>query len=424
MMIMGIGLVFYGMGLMGDAMVPLRSFEPFLEVLKSLENPLAGILAGAVFTAIVQSSAATVGIAIAMASEGLLALPAGIALALGANIGTAATTALMGILSSKSTDATRASVVHVTFNVLGTLIWLPFIWLLVDVANWMSPSSPELSGVARAAEEVPRQIANANTFFNVFNTLLFIGFTGTFAKLAERMVPERVAPEGVIAKPEFLDDAALAAPSIALQEVRLELGRVGANTLSMLQATGLALKNRDMKRVEEITRYNDEIDVLTTEILKYMGKIRSGLLTEQESDEFQGLMTVTNDLGSLADVIETELVSLARKSADINTTSGDKTRSMLAELYTSVIKSVEFAVHSIRDNDQKAAESVLMMKDTLREQSDRLLGRKAERLTADDPNYLELVRLEMSFIDQMRRIYTLAKRIAKITLPPVLAQRD
>ncbi|RLJ19393.1 hypothetical protein DJ031_08660 [bacterium endosymbiont of Escarpia laminata] len=105
MMIMGIGLVFYGMGLMSVAMTPLRSYEPFLEILKALENPMAGILAGAAFTAIVQSSAATVGIAIAMASEGLLALPAGITLALGANIGTAATTALMGILSAKSTDA-------------------------------------------------------------------------------------------------------------------------------------------------------------------------------------------------------------------------------------------------------------------------------------------------------------------------------
>ena len=170
MMIMGIGLVFYGMGLMGDAMTPLRSYEPFLEILHSLERPAAGILAGAVFTAIVQSSAATVGIAIAMASEGLLGLPAGIALALGANIGTAVTTALMGILSSKSTDAVRASVVHVVFNVVGVLVWLPFIWLLVDIAVWISPS--ELAGVDRAALEVPRQIANANTFFNDYTLTL------------------------------------------------------------------------------------------------------------------------------------------------------------------------------------------------------------------------------------------------------------
>jgi phosphate:Na+ symporter len=235
MMIMGLGLVFYGMGLMSSAMTPLRTFEPFVAILRTLENPAAGILAGAVFTAIVQSSAATVGIAIAMASEGLLALPAGIALALGANIGSAVTTALLGILSSKSTEAVRASVVHVTFNVLGVLIWLPLIDVLAGIAIWASPSNPELSGAARAAAEVPRQIANANTIFNVLNAIIFIGFTGWLARLAERLIPERAAPEGVIIEPEFLEEAALAAPAVALQQARLELGRVGEIALGMLR---------------------------------------------------------------------------------------------------------------------------------------------------------------------------------------------
>jgi len=424
MMIMGIGLVFYGMGLMSDAMVPLRSYPPFLEILESLERPLAGILAGALFTAIVQSSAATVGIAIAMASEGLLALPAGIALALGANIGTAATTALMGILSAKSTEAVRASVVHVAFNIVGTLIWLPLIWLLVDMAVWMSPSSPELDGVARAAADVPRQIANANTLFNVINTLLFIGFTGWFAKLAERLVAERMPPAGVIIEPEFLEEAALAAPSIALQQVRLELGRVGAITLGMLQDILPALKDKDIKRLEDIARRDDEVDILEAEILNYLGKLRRGTLTEQEGLDFQSLMTATDNMENLAGVIETDIIALARKAAELQSVSGDETRRMLRELHAAVVNSVEFAVQAVRDNDQQAAESVLMMKDTLRELSEQLLQRKATRLTVDDPDYLNLVRLEMSFVDQMRRIYTLAKRIAKVVLPPVLAQRD
>ena len=424
MMIMGIGLVFYGMGLMSDAMVPLRSYEPFLGILEGMERPLAGIVAGAVFTAIVQSSAATVGIAIAMASEGLLALPAGIALALGANIGTAVTTALMGVLSAKSTEAVRASVVHVAFNIVGTLIWLPFIWLLVDMAVWISPSSTELDGVARAASDVPRQIANANTLFNVINTLLFIGFTGWFAKLAERLVAERLPPSGIIVEPEFLDEAALAAPSIALQQVRLELGRVGDITIGMLQDVVPALRDRDVARLEDIARRDDEVDLLEAEILNYLGRLRTGTLTEQESHEFQGLMTATDNMESLADIIETDIVSLAHKAADIKSAPGDETRRMLRELHASVIKSVELAVQAIRDKDQRAAESVLLMKDTLREQSEKLLQRKATRLTADDPDYLNLVRLEMSFVDQMRRIYTLSKRIAKVVLPPVLAQRE
>jgi len=424
MMIMGIGLVFYGMGLMGQAMTPLRSFAPFLEILQGLERPLAGILAGAVFTAIVQSSAATVGIAIAMATEGLLTLPAGIALALGANIGTAVTTGIMGFLSSKSTEAVRASVVHIAFNVVGVVIWLPFIWLLVEIAIWVSPSSPELAGSARAAAEVPRQIANANTFFNIINTLMFIGFSVWFARMAEWLVRERAPREDLIVEPEFLDEASLVASPLALQQVRLELGRIGDIALGMLRDVVPALKDRDLKGLEDIERRDDQIDILEDEVFKYLGKIRKGILTDEESLEHQGLLTATDNLESLADVVETEIVSLARKAAGLTSVPSEETRAMLTGLYATVIESVEHAVRAVRDNDQRAAESVQLLKDSIREQSERLLARKAERLTAEDPDYLELIRLEMSFVDQMRRIYTLSKRIAKDILPPALAQRD
>ena len=422
MMIMGIGLVFYGMGLMSGAMTPLRSYQPFLDILESLERPMAGIIAGAVFTAIVQSSAATVGIAIAMASEGLLALPAGITLALGANIGTAVTTAIMGIMSSKSTDAVRASVVHVVFNIVGVLVWLPLIWLLVDIAVWISPSSPELDVLARAGAEVPRQIANANTFFNVINTMLFIGFAGWFARLAERLVPERKPRAGVIIEPEFLNEAALVAAPIALQQVRLELGRVGDIAVGMLQDIIPAFKERDMQSINDIARRDDEIDILEEEILRYLGNIRKGTLSEQDSLNFQGLMIATDNFESLADVIETDLVSIAQKASDLNLKASEETRTMMMEVYDTVLKSVELTVQAIRDNDQLAAESVLLMKNTIRDNSESLLTRKANRLATDDQDYLKLVQLQMSFVDQMRRIYSLTKRIAKVVLPPVLAQ--
>jgi len=317
----------------------------------------------------------------------------------------------------------RASVVHVIFNVVGVLLWLPLIWLLVDIAVWLSPSSPELEGTARAASEIPRQIANANTFFNVINTLLFIGFTAWFARLAEWLVPDRAPREGVIIEPEFLDDAALAAPSVALQQVRLELGRVGQITLCMLQDIRPAIRERDMGRLADIARRDDEVDILELEILNYLGKVRQKSLTEEESLEFQGLMTATDNMESLADVIETDLVSLGRKLADLKSAPGEETRKMLVDFHKTVLESVELAVGAIRDNDQRAAESVLMMKDIIREHSELLLARKAERLKVEDPDYLELVRLEMSFVDQMRRIYTLTRRIAKVVLPTVLAQR-
>jgi phosphate:Na+ symporter len=189
MMLMGLGLVFYGMGLMSEAMKPLRSYQPFVQALATMEKPVYGILAGAVFTGLVQSSAATVGLAIAMASEGLLTLPGGIALALGANIGTCATALLAAL--GKPVEAVRAATVHVLFNVLGVALWLPFIGLLSRLAVAVSPAGAGLEGVERLAAEVPRQIANANTLFNVVNTVAFIGFTGWFARFAIWLVPDR-----------------------------------------------------------------------------------------------------------------------------------------------------------------------------------------------------------------------------------------
>ena len=421
-MVMGLGLVFYGMGVMGDAMLPLRSYQPFLDLMVRMENPLLGILVGAVFTGLVQSSAATTGIAIVMASAGLITLPAGIALAFGSNIGTCVTAILASL--GKPVEAVRAAVVHILFNIAGVLLWILFIPQLADFIVAISPSSPELSGKARMAADIPRQIANAHTVFNVANTLLFISFTTLFARLAVKLVPERAPEANVIIEPEFLDEAALAAPSIALQQVRLELGRVGTIALGMLQDVAPALRDQDIGRLEDIARRDDEVDILEAEILNYLGKLRRGSLTEQEGSEFQGLMMATDNLESLADVIETDIVSLARKAADMKSAPSEETRRMLLEVYTTVVKSVELTVQAIRDNDQRAAESVLMMKDDVREQAERLLARKATRLKVDDPDYLELVRLEMSFVDQLRRIYTLAKRIAKVALPPVLAQRD
>jgi phosphate:Na+ symporter len=187
-MVMGLGLVFFGMGVMGDSMAPLTEFEPFLDLMVRMENPLLGILVGAIFTGLVQSSAATMGIAIVMASQGLVTLPAGIALALGSNIGTCVTALLASL--GKPREAQRAALAHILFNVLGVLVWVAFIDRLAGGAVKISPAHPELSGTARLAAEVPRQIANSHSVFNIVNTLLFLPFTTQFARLVERLLPD------------------------------------------------------------------------------------------------------------------------------------------------------------------------------------------------------------------------------------------
>jgi phosphate:Na+ symporter len=142
-------------------------------------------------------------------------LPAGIALALGANIGTCVTALLAAL--GKPVEAVRAAAVHVLFNVIGVIVWFPFIGVLAGLAIAISPTSPGLEGDVRLAAEVPRQVANANTMFNVINTLVFIGFTGWFGRVATRIVParQRQAP---LTTPQFIDNTALSVPSVALNK--------------------------------------------------------------------------------------------------------------------------------------------------------------------------------------------------------------
>ncbi len=422
MMIMGLGLVFYGMGLMSDGMTPLRSYEPFLDILANMENPLLGILAGALFTGLVQSSAATVGIAIAMASEGLLSLQAGIVLALGANIGTCITALLAAL--GKPVEAVRASVVHVSFNIVGVLIWLPFLSILSDVAVSISPASAEgLAGKEKLADEVPRQIANANTMFNVINTLLFIGFTTWFARLAEKLVPDRAEPKDVIIEPQFLDAATLEAPSIALENARREIERAGLIALEMMDALGVAVQQKNKDELDAVARRDDEVDILTAEIARFLGRVRQNSLTENEGRTHQQLVEAMMVIESIGDIVETDMAGVFKSYVDGEyAATSEVTQEMVEGLWTCVRKSLELAVSAVGNRDQRAAQEVLLLKDNIRDLADRLFERHASRLHIDDPKYLERVRLLMTFIEQLRHMYTLTKRVAKTQLPVEIAR--
>ncbi len=422
MMVMGLGLVFFGMGVMSEAMNPLRSYQPFLDLMQRMENPLLGILVGAVFTALVQSSAATTGIAIVMASEGLLSLPAGIALALGSNVGTCATALLASI--GKPTEAVRAAVAHVVFNVAGVLLWVGLIHYLADLVTWMSPTYPELEGTARSAKEVPRQIANAHTSFNVINTLLFIGFTTQLARLVEWLVPTKPPKTGIIIEPKFLDPSATSVPALALEQVRLEFGHMGEITQSMFDDLTPSLKQRDAAMLKEIILRDDKVDILHDTIMQYMQTLRSEELNNDQNREFAQLLSALDNLESIADTVETELGQVAQQFIDKDMHVSQQSKDMFDELQAIVSRALADAIQAVRDNDEEAAQRVMAAKSEVRRISDGFLEFKAQRLASESPDYLLRLRLEMTAADQIRRVYTLAKRIAKTALPEEIADRD
>ena len=420
-MIMGLGLVFYGMGVMGDAMNPLRTYQPFIDLMKQMENPLLGILVGAVFTGLVQSSAATTGIAIVMATEGLISLPAGIALAFGSNIGTCVTAILAAI--GKPVDAKRAAAVHTLFNILGVLVWVMFIPQLVDIVAAISPASPELSGTARMAAEVPRQIANAHTIFNVANTLLFIGFTGLFARLVEKLIPAKPVEAKIIVEPQYLDSELIKVPAMALERVRFEIGHMGEFISEMLSNVQTAWNNRDREALKQAHRTDDKVDILHEAILEYLGDVRGEELTDRQSDEFQALMTATVNLESLADVIETDLVRLGQQALEIGLQSDETTRILFVELADMVAQAVARVIDAIRESDPLAAEDVITVKDEVRRLADEALARQSDRIGVTETGNIQQIRLEFEVLDNLRRIYTIAKRIAKDFVPQEVAEK-
>jgi phosphate:Na+ symporter len=413
--LMGLGLVFFGMSVMSDAMKPLRSYQPFLDLMTRMENPLVGILVAAGFTGLIQSSSATTAVVIVMATQGFITLQAGIALAFGANIGTCVTAMLAAI--GKPREAIRAAVVHVLFNVFGVLVWIGLISRLAEFVTWLSPSHPELSGTQRLAAEAPRQIANAHTVFNIANTLLFIGFTSQFARLVEKLVPDKPIEEAIIAKPKYLDEELLETPSLALDRARLEIGHMGDRVKAMLQGILDAIVSGDRIMLKNIAQIDDEVDILHGHIVTYLGRISQKALTEKQTSVLVNLMAAANDLENIGDIIETDLVHLGHEGIEAQVSISEQTRGVLRKLHDIISMTAELAIDAVMEGDQRAAQEVIGMKADINRLVESATMHEIHRLVAEEPNRLAAYTLEIDIIEKLKRVYYFAKRMAKSVAP-------
>lgn len=418
-MLMGLGMVFFGMHVMSEAMEPLRTYEPFLTLMKTMDNPLVGVLIALVFTAIIQSSSASTGIVIVMASQGFISLQAGIALAFGANIGTCAT-ALLAVIG-KPREAVRAAVVHLLFNVCGVLIWLPFIGFIADLVTAISPTYPDLGGTARLAAETPRQIANAHTFFNVANTLIFIWFTTQIARFVEWLIPDKpLAEEAVIVRPRFLQEELLSTPSLALDQVRMEVMHMGETVNAMLQGIMPAIIKGDTRGLEEIRRMDDKVDILHAGIIDYLGKISKQPLSEEQGRELMQLMEAVSNLENIGDIVETNLVVLGHDRVRDKIEVSEATQQVLYGFQQAITRSVEAAVQAVGQRNERAGQVVIGMKEEINRIADSAAAHEARRLIAEEPNRIPAYVLEVDLIEKQKRIYYFAKRMAKTVMPAVL----
>jgi phosphate:Na+ symporter len=414
LLLLGLGLVFYGMSVMSGAMKPLRSYQPFIDFMLTLDNPFLAVLVGAFFTAIVQSSSATTGILIVMAGQGLIGLEAAIAIALGANIGTCVTAGLAAI--GKPREALRAAAVHTLFNVVGVLMWIAFIPQLADIARFISPASTGLNGVVDLAIDAPRQIANVHTFFNIINAFLFIGFTTQIARFIEWLIPDRPLKEMPRYKAKFLDETLVSTPSIALDNARREIGRLGKLVCEMLDDAMPKAITGTPADLSNLEKQDRNVDLLHRDIVEYLGKISVNDLTHSQSIKLMGLIQVVNDLERMGDRIAIDLVISSRKRLKKGIKVSDPTQKIIVRFHHEVAKAVSGAIEAVVNEDKKRARQVQNMKRNLATMAEEIALHQVARLTVNAPKRLSTYAREIELVEILDSIFKIARRIARIQI--------
>ncbi len=408
-MIIGLGLLFLGMEYMSQATTPLRSYDPFLQLMRGMHSPLFGITVGTVFTALVQSSAATTGIVIVLAGQGLIPLESGIALVFGANIGTCVTALLSSI--GKPTAALQTAFVHIFFNTLGVLLWVLFIPQFASFVIEISPASENLGGLAKLAADAPRQIANAHTLFNIGNTVLFIWFAPWIARLAERAIPQKPQDASIAYRAKYLDPYFLESPAAALDQVRLELENLGRLVSAMVRR-GLAVAIRGKTAdLEELKEQDNEVDALHGQILAFLARLSAGDLGEAQTRTISRYISIANYIENLGDIVETDLARDGLARIEQNLTISNDTARRLEALHAQASLQLEIAVGLIAKPDRGRALRLYRSKKEFNQRVEEFRAHLGRRLSSQEPKRVETFRLETNFAEYLNRIHILARRI-------------
>ncbi len=418
--ILGFGILFFGMKLMSDAMRPLRTFQPFIDLLKGLENPLLGLLVGTLFTALVQSSSAFTAIVIVLAQQGLLTLEAGIPLVMGANIGTCINAGLASIGTSR--EAKRVAIAHVMFKIGGVLLFIFWIPTFAGIIRSISPASVGLDGIDKLASETPRQIANAHTIFNVSLALFFLPFTTMFANLIMKIYPERKQEKGIQPATWHLDDKAISTPAMAIDLARNEISRMSKIFGRMLEAIIEPFKSNDPQQdkkypqlslVEGIEMREEKLDFLEEHIVIYLRKIGRQELSGRQIQEVYGMMSIVNDIESIGDIIEKNMIPLIAKKSVLNTDFSKEGKEELNIFHTKICKQVSRLKDAFSELDPERARQIMAKEEKYSDLETEYRTRHLERLHEEREESIETHEIHMELMDLLKQINVYTGDIAK-----------
>jgi phosphate:Na+ symporter len=403
--LLGFGLLFLGLFIMKQALGPLKENPFTAQALINLSsNPLLGILAGAIITAVIQSSSATTGLVMALAFNGLLSFPACISLILGANIGTTITAQVASIGSNLT--ARRAAFAHTLFNVLGAAYMLIFVYngWFTRFIEFITPGDVE--------NNILRHIANAHVTFKLFNAAIFLPFMGLLEKACYWVVPGEI--EDLPAEPKFLEKHLLDTPPVALDQATKELVRM---TQLAQEAIACAMKgffNRDRRLLARVSCMEEAVDNLQREITQYLVEISQRSLSPSESEKLPTLLHSVNDIERIGDHAE-NLQELAQRALEEKLPFSQYAIGELHLVYNEVNAMVDDVRSALQDGGREFAKAALARERTLNRLQIELRQHHIQRLNEGTCFILSGI-IFLDFINNLEKVGDHLTNIAQAVL--------
>ncbi|MCP3875680.1 MAG: Na/Pi cotransporter family protein [Desulfobacteraceae bacterium] len=429
--VLGFGILFFGMKLMSDVMKPLRTYPVFIDLMKDLETPLMGILIGAAFTAIVQSSSATTGVLIVLAQQGLITLEAGIPVILGANIGTCVTAALAGIGASR--EAKRVAIAHVLFKLAGVGLFIFWIPQFAEIIRALAQNFG--SGTAR-------QLANAHTIFNVSLGLFFLPFINIFSKIIYKILPEKETPKSQEIVAHYIEDSMLKTPPLAIDLARAEMSRMAKLIGRMLNAIIIPFLS-DEAHISRQKGKDDDVDYLLREIPKrdefhpdltlkegldlrekkidylekklsaYLTNIAQGNITEEQAEEVFGMVSIVKDIESMGDIIHRNMMPLIAKKKNLHYDFSNEGKEELLIYHSKVSKQIRLLKEAFQETNPKIAFLIMKKERKYLDLESKYRARHLKRIILKKEDSIETTEIHMELMDLMKQIVLYSANIAQ-----------
>lgn len=405
-MLTGIGFLLLAIQILSAAVAPLKDSADVVEVMAVLARHPVWLVGFAVLLKVLlQSATATIGIALALCAQGVLPVNGAAAVVIGANIGIGVTALVAGF---GRVDTRRMALGNLFFKLVGAAVCVP---LLPGIVRLVSPLS------LAAATHDTQLIANLHTLFNLALAVVFLPLVPVVARLLERFVPA-VATEKAGEGPRYLDPAALESPALALGQATQEILHMADHVRAMLRDARQAFQQKDAGFCIAVQDHDDVVDLLNNEIKAYITKLREQALNREESRREVALLTFANDLENIGDVVDKNLMELAKKKIALGVEFSPDGHTELAAFFQRVMENYEIAVSAFASRDRELAGQLLRHNQHMTEWEQELRNRHFHRLHEGLKESFETSAIHLDILSNLRRINEHLSAVAYAILQP------